>query len=71
LEIFSVQIAAQCPFCNKGWLLDEKAADCRVRCPACHKMFKLPKLEDLPKAVKIAKQAKGSLYVDEDGKTYG
>jgi phage FluMu protein Com len=69
--VFSVQIAARCPFCGRGWLLKEQAADCRVKCPKCRRLFKLPKLEDMPEAVKIVKQAKGTVYVDESGKTYG
>jgi len=34
-------------------------------------MFKVPRLDDVPKAAKVIKQAKGTIYVDEDGKTYG
>ncbi|MHC4475165.1 MAG: hypothetical protein ACYTEL_05955 [Planctomycetota bacterium] len=66
-----MQIIAQCPRCGATWLLDSSAADRRMRCTACHRLFKIPKLEDVPKAVKIIRQAKGTIYVDETGKTYG
>ncbi|MHC4158177.1 MAG: hypothetical protein ACYSSO_03770 [Planctomycetota bacterium] len=66
-----MQIIAQCPGCAKAQLLNDGAADKRIRCPQCHRLFKVPKLEDVPKAVKIIKQAKGTIYVDQNGKTYG
>jgi hypothetical protein len=31
----------------------------------------VPKLEEVPKAVKVIKQANGTIYVDEAGRTYG
>jgi len=34
-------------------------------------LFKIPKLEDVPKAIKVIKNAKSTIYVDEDGKSYG
>ena len=34
-------------------------------------LFKVPKLKELPKAMKVLKQAKKSLYVDEEGKSFG
>jgi DNA-directed RNA polymerase subunit RPC12/RpoP len=66
-----MQIIAQCPHCGKAWLLDETAADRRIRCHGCRKLFKIPRLEDVPKAVKVIKNAKGAIYVDEAGRTYG
>ena len=66
-----MQIIAQCPRCGNPWLLDAAAADKRMRCRKCHQLFKVPKLEDVPKAVSVIKQAKGTIYVDETGKTYG
>ena len=66
-----MQIIAQCPKCGNNWILDSSAADRRIRCRNCRKLFKVPKLEDVPKAVKVIKQAKGTIYVDETGKTYG
>ena len=66
-----MQIIAQCPRCSSAWLLDAAAADRRIKCRKCHKLFKVPKLDEVPKAVKIIKQTKGTIYVDEAGKTYG
>ena len=66
-----MQIIAQCPACGGTWLLDSSVADRRINCRKCGKLFKVPKLEEVPKATKVIKQAKGSIYVDETGKTYG
>jgi predicted Zn finger-like uncharacterized protein len=66
-----MKIIAQCPHCGFSWRLDETAADRRIRCKNCLRLFKVPKLEDLPKAVKIIKDAQGTVYVDESGKTFG
>jgi DNA-directed RNA polymerase subunit M/transcription elongation factor TFIIS len=66
-----MQIIVQCPACGSTWLLDSSAADRRINCRKCDKLFKVPKLEDVPKATKVLKQAKGTIYVDENGKTYG
>ena len=66
-----MQIIAQCPGCGNNWLLDADAADRRIKCRKCHKLFKVPKLDEVPKAVKIIKLAKGTIYVDQNGKTYG
>ena len=68
---FPVQIIAKCPKCNNNWMLDSSAADRRITCRKCRKLFKVPKLEDVPKAVKVIKEARGTIYVDEAGKTYG
>ncbi|MCP4260804.1 MAG: hypothetical protein GY774_25250 [Planctomycetes bacterium] len=66
-----MQIIAQCPACGSTWQLENSAADRRMKCRKCGRLFKVPKLEDLPKAAKMIKQAKGTIYVDENGKTYG
>jgi len=66
-----MQIIAKCPECGFTWLLDESAADRRIRCINCRRLFKVPTLEDVPKAAKVIKGAKGTCYVDESGKTYG
>jgi hypothetical protein len=66
-----MQIIAQCPYCKSCWLLDETAADRRVKCANCRRLFKIPKLEDVPKAAKVIRSAKGTVYVDELGRTYG
>ena len=66
-----MEIIAQCPSCGNVWLLDSSATDRRIRCRKCRRLFKVPSLDEVPKAVKVIKQAKGSIYVDQDGKTYG
>ncbi len=66
-----MQIIARCPKCGSAWGLDAAAADRRIRCPRCDRLFKVPALSDVPKAAKVIDQAGGPLFVDEDGKTYG
>jgi len=66
-----MQIIAKCPDCGNGCLLEAGAADRRIRCTKCRRLFKVPKLEEVSKAIKIIKQAKGTVYVDQAGKTYG
>ena len=66
-----MQIIAQCPGCANNWLLTAASADKRVRCHKCHRLFRVPKLEEVPKAVKVIRRAKGAVYVDEAGNTYG
>jgi len=66
-----MQIIAKCPNCSSNWILDSSAADRRIRCRKCRKLFKVPELAKVPKAVKLIKRAKGTIYVDEAGKTYG
>ena len=65
-----MQIIAKCPGCRSSWLLDAVAADRRITCRKCGTMFKVPKLDEIPEAVKVIKRTKGKIYVDEDGKTY-
>jgi len=66
-----MQIIARCPVCGSGWLLGESAADRRIRCRKCGRLFKVPRLEEVPKAINIISQAKTTTYVDQDGRTYG
>jgi hypothetical protein len=66
-----MRIIAQCPLCGFSGSLDDSAADRRIRCNNCNRLFKVPKLEDVPKAAKVIKGSKGAVYVDESGKTYG
>ncbi len=66
-----MQIIAKCPECNYTWMLKGNAADRRISCCKCGTLFKVPKLDDLPKATKAIKQAKGDIYVDEAGNTFG
>jgi len=66
-----MQIIAKCPNCRNSWLLDADVADRRIRCQNCRRLFKVPKLDEVPEAVKVIKQVKSSIYVDKNGKTYG
>lgn len=66
-----MQIIAKCPGCANNWILDSSVADKRTKCRKCGRLFKVPKLEELPKAIDVIRQAKGTIYVDQNGKTYG
>jgi len=66
-----MQIIAKCPRCGSVWLLDSIAADRRITCGKCARLFKVPKAEEVPKAAQTIEQAKGTIYVDEAGRTYG
>lgn len=66
-----MQIIAKCPKCHYSWKLEGGAADRRVNCCKCGALFKVPSLEDIPKASKIIKQVKGEIYVDQEGRTFG
>ena len=66
-----MQIMATCPGCHRVRLLEAEAADRRIKCAQCGRLFKVPKPEDVPEAAKIIERAKGTVYVDENGKTYG
>ncbi|KPK43255.1 MAG: hypothetical protein AMJ65_06360 [Phycisphaerae bacterium SG8_4] len=66
-----MQIIARCPQCCNVWTLDSSAADRRIRCRRCGRLFKVPKPDEMPKAAEVIEQAKGAIYVDEAGKTYG
>ncbi len=67
----TMQIIARCPQCSSVWQLDSSAADRRIRCGKCGRLFKVPKSDELPKAAKVIEQTKGTIYVDEAGRTYG
>lgn len=66
-----MEIMAKCSGCHSVWLLEAGAADRRIRCRKCGRLFKVPKPDEVPKATKVIKQSKGTIYVDEAGKTYG
>ena len=66
-----MEIIAQCPRCGSGWLLKGSEADKRIRCPKCSLLFKVPAWDEVPKAVKVISHVKGTIYVDENGRTYG
>ena len=66
-----MQIIAQCPICKSSWILDEKQQDKRISCRKCKKVFRVPKLDEVPKAENVIRESKASVYVDESGKTFG
>ena len=66
-----MEIIVKCPECCKTWRLDGSVADRRIRCKHCGSLFKVPKPDEVPKAAEVIKQARGTIYVDEEGKTYG
>jgi len=66
-----MRIIAQCPQCGNCRLLGAESADRRIRCRKCHKLFRVPKLSEVPKAVRVIKRARSTVYVDEAGRTYG
>ena len=66
-----MQIIAKCPICKSSWILDEKNQDRRVKCINCRHIFRVPKLDEIPKAADVIKRAKSTVYVDESGKTFG
>lgn len=66
-----MQIIAQCPECSNRLMLDDSAADRRITCPKCFMLFKIPKLQQVPKALEIVEKTNGHIYVDQSGQTYG
>ena len=66
-----MEIIAQCPRCGSSRLLDADAADRRIRCTKCNRLFKVPGLAEVPKAIRTIGQAKGKIHVDQEGRTYG
>jgi len=64
-------IIAQCPRCGYRWWLDAAAADRRMRCRKCFRLLKAPDLTEVPEATAVLSRAKGELYVDDTGNTYG
>ena len=65
-----MQIIAKCPECGSSWLLDDSAADRRITCRKCGTMFKVPKLDEISKAIDVIEKTKGRVYVDENGDTF-
>jgi hypothetical protein len=66
-----MQIIASCPECAGKVSLRADAADRRIRCPRCGRLLKVPKLEDMPEALRLIEQSTGTIYVDEEGRVYG
>lgn len=65
-----MQIIAKCPDCSNNLLFDASAADRRITCSSCGRLFKIPNLDEVRNAVKVIKKSKGVIYVDEKGQTY-
>ncbi|MCK4913501.1 MAG: hypothetical protein KAS69_02750 [Planctomycetes bacterium] len=66
-----MQIIARCPKCFHKWLLEIDAADRRITCRKCNNLFKVPRLQEISKAIKVMEGATGTIYADQDGKIYG
>lgn len=66
-----MHIIAKCPRCGYRWWLNAAAADRRMRCRKCFRLLKVPDLTEVSQAADIISQAKGELYVDDAGRTFG
>lgn len=65
-----MKIQAKCPRCLLSQDFALEKAGKRVRCAACRKIFKIPTVEVLSKALDIVESAAGTVYVDQDGNVY-
>ena len=66
-----MELLAKCPRCGEVIHLKLGDADKRKRCPKCGSIFKVPDIDHLQEALKVIQKAKTSIYVDQDGKSYG
>ena len=66
-----MQILAKCPKCAQTLPLTIAEADKRIKCPKCYRLFKVPDLEHMKKAMKVIKNANSNIFVDQDGNIYG
>ncbi len=66
-----MRLLARCPDCGVAMRLSLEDADKRKRCRQCGRLFKVPALEQLRKALELIKQAHAGVYVDEKGNVYG
>ncbi|MEJ2647481.1 MAG: hypothetical protein P8016_03605 [Sedimentisphaerales bacterium] len=66
-----MRIIAQCPLCSSSWLLDDTNQDRRIRCRKCSRVFRVPALDEVPKAAALIRRARNDVYVDQSGKTFG
>ncbi|HIJ72101.1 MAG TPA: hypothetical protein HPP87_12185 [Planctomycetes bacterium] len=66
-----MQILAKCPRCGQILQLSPAGADRRITCPRCYRLFKVPDLKSLQKAMEVVKNAHGTVFVDQDGNVYG
>ena len=64
-------ILAQCPRCGHVFKFNSDAADRRSPCVNCGRLFRIPPLEQMGDALKVIKSANSTVFVDEDGNTYG
>ena len=64
-------ILARCPRCGHILKFKTDAADRRIRCINCGRLFRIPPLERMGKAMKVIKIANATVFVDEEGNTYG
>ncbi len=66
-----MKIMVRCPKCGNIWLYDKQAADRRITCPKCRKLFKIPEIQNDRPGLDIIKMSRGSVFVDENGNIYG
>lgn len=66
-----MRLLARCPDCGVAMRLSVEDADKRKRCKNCGRLFKVPALEQLQKAIEQIRQAHTRVYVDEKGNVYG
>jgi uncharacterized protein (DUF983 family) len=66
-----MRILAKCPGCGGQIQLTIGHLDRRQRCQACGHLFKIPDAQQLERAIKVAKDAGGAIFVDENGRVYG
>lgn len=65
-----MKILAKCPACGRILELELEDADKRKRCAMCGRMFKVPRLDKLQKAMEIIETASGAVFVDENGRVF-
>ena len=66
-----MQLLAKCPRCGQVLHLELSDADKRKRCPKCSRLFKVPDAKHLQQALRVIESANATIYVDQDGNTYG
>ena len=66
-----MRLIVRCPQCGSGSRLPAEGADRRVRCRHCGRLFRTPRLDEISVAAETLKRAKGTVYVDQEGKIYG
>jgi len=66
-----LQLLAKCPTCSQTLQLELSDADKMKQCQKCARLFHVPDLEHLKKAMEVIDNAKTSVFVDQDGNMYG